>query len=180
MCYRWDCPTRTRSEHGNSSSFQSNWCATALLASARAAFAMGPDTPVVQLGWIDFGGDGATFGLIEARQPGARYSKNLPVPTGGVLITNCIAWTLDQRFATNTFYRRPVQFLNPFNVLRNPGDSFDLARAPELAVKGITVDVVATQVVEGDAQVYRVKVTRQNAEFVDLYFGESARLLQEP
>lgn len=141
-----------------------------LVASARAAFAVGATTPVVQLGYIDFGGDGATFGLIEARQRGAQFSHNLPVPSGGVLITNCISWTLDQRFATNNFYRRPVQWLNPANVLRNAGDSFDLARAPELPVKGITVEILETKLVEGDAQVYRVKVTRKNAEFVDLYF----------
>ncbi len=34
----------------------------------------------------------------------------------------------------------------------------------------MTVDVVDTKLVDGDAQVYRVKVTRQNADFVDLYF----------
>jgi type II secretory pathway pseudopilin PulG len=141
-----------------------------LVGSARAAFGAGPATPVVQLGWIDFGGDGATFGLIEARQAGAMFSRHLPDPGGGVLITNCISWTLDQRFATNGWYRRSVQWLNPSNVLRNAGDSFDLAHAAELAVKGMTVEVLDTRVVEGDAHVYRVKVTRQNAEFVDLYF----------
>ena len=141
-----------------------------LVASARAAFAVGANTPVVQLGYIDFGGDGATFGLIEAHQRGAQFSHNLPVPGGGVLITNCISWTLDQRFATNNFYRRSVQWLNPANVLHNAGDSFDLAHAPELPVKGMTAEVLETKLVEGDAQVYRVKVTRKNAEFVDLYF----------
>src|SRR5262249_9564965 len=90
-----------------------------LVGSARSAFGVGNAVPVVQLAWIDFGGDGATFGLIEARQPGAHFSKQLPDPNGGVLITNGIAWTLDERFATNTWYRRGLQLLNPKNVLHN-------------------------------------------------------------
>lgn len=141
-----------------------------LIASARAAFGVGGDIPVVQLARIDFGGDGANFGLIEARQPGAVFSQKLP-GGGGVLITNGIFWALDERFATNGWYRRPLHLLNPNNILRNPGDQFDLARAPELPVKGTKVEVVDRKLVEGDAQVYRLKVTRENAEFVDLYFS---------
>lgn len=141
-----------------------------LVQSARVAFAVGNDVPVIQLAWIDFGGDGATFGLIEARQPGAKFSKSLP-GGGGVLITNGIAWTLDQRFATNTWYRRPLHLLNPNNILRNAGDKFDLARAPELPLKGTSVEVVDKKIVEGDAEVYRIRVSRENAEFVDLYFS---------
>lgn len=141
-----------------------------LVGSARSAFGVGSDVPVVQLAWIDLGGDGATFCLVEARQRGANFSRNLPLPDGGVLITNGIIWTLDERFATNTWYRRPLQLLNPSNVLRNVNDEFDLARAPELPVKGVKVRVTDRKTVEGDAEVYRLTITRENAEFVDLYF----------
>jgi hypothetical protein len=150
-----------------------------LVKSARTAFGVGSDVPVVQLAWIDFGGDGATFGLIEARQQGARYSRNLP-GSGGVLITNGISWFIDDRYATNTWYRRSLHLLNPANILRNPGDQFDLARAPELPVKGLKVELVDRKVVESDAQVYRIKVSRENAEFVDLYFDNPPVYYKNP
>jgi hypothetical protein len=142
-----------------------------LVASSRTAFGVGADVPVVQLGFIDLGGDHATFGLIEARQPGAKFSHKLPTHDGGVLITNAISWTLDQRFATNTWYRRALQLLNKSSVLTAVGQKFDLALAPALPVKGVTVEVLDRKTVEGDATVYRIKVTRQNAEFIDLYFS---------
>jgi hypothetical protein len=142
-----------------------------LVASSRTAFGVGADVPVVQLGFIDLGGDHATFGLIEARQPGAKFSHALPTHDGGVLITNAISWTLDQRFATNTFYRRALQLLNKDHVLTATGQKFDLALAPALPVKGVTVEVLDRKTVEADATVYRIKVTRQNAEFIDLYFS---------
>lgn len=151
-----------------------------LVASARTAFGVGGDVPVVQLAYIDFGGDGATFGLIEARQPGARFSQNLPISTGGVLITNAITWTLDDRFATNGWYRRSLQLLNPHNVLTTAGDTFDLAQAPELPVRGMSVEMIDCKTVEGDAKVYRVKVSRQNAEFVDLYFDSPPIYYKNP
>lgn len=150
-----------------------------LVASSRAAFGVGAGVPVAQLARIDFGGDGATFGLIEARQPGARYSQHLP-GNGGVIITNAISWTLDERFATNTWYRRPLQLLNPDNILRNPGDSFDLARAPELPVKGMRVELLDRKSVEDGVQVYRVRVTRENAEFIDLYFTNAEIYYKNP
>lgn len=150
-----------------------------LVNSARAAFGVGEKVPVVQLAYIDFGGDGATFGLIEARQPGLKFSKSLP-GNGGVLITNAISWNLDDRFATNTWYRRSLHLLNPANILRNAGDSFDLAFAPELPVKGMKVQVVEKKIVEGDAQVYRIKVTRENADFVDLYFDNPQIYYKNP
>lgn len=137
--------------------------------SARAAFGVDAEFPVVQLGHIDFGGDGSSFGLIEARQPGAHFSQHLP-HDGGILITNCIAWSLDERIVLAGRFRRSVQLLNPDDVLRNRGEVFDLAFASEYAVKGMKVEIVDKKAVEVDVQVYRVKVTRENAEFVDLYF----------
>jgi hypothetical protein len=141
-----------------------------LVASARAAFGVGSDVAVVQLAFVDLGGDHATFGLIEARQPGAHFSQNLPTAAGGIVLTNCIAWSITDRIATDTRYRRQCHLLNPGNVLTSAGDSFDLALAPAFPVKGMTVSVVDKKLVEGDANVYRVRVTRENAQFVDLYF----------
>jgi hypothetical protein len=140
-----------------------------LAGSARAAFGVDASFPVAQLISIDFGGDGMTFGLIEARQPGANYSQSLP-GGGGVLLSNGISWIIDERFATNTWYRRSLQLLNPNNILSNAGDTFDMALAPELPLKGTSVRLVGHKLVEGDTTVYRVEITRKNAEFVDLYF----------
>ncbi len=156
-----------------------------LAASSRAAFGVGNDFPVVQLVYIDLGGDGATFGLIEAREHAKfsaghlHFNQNIP-GDGGILITNAISYKLDDRFAVNGFYRRNCQLLNPSNILRNPGDVFDLALAPEFPVKGMTVEVVDRTVVEGDTEVYRVKISRENAEFVDLYFDPGDPYYKSP
>jgi hypothetical protein len=42
--------------------------------------------------------------------------------------------------------------------------------SPELPVKGMKVRVTDRKIVEGDVTVYRITVTRENADFVDLYF----------
>jgi hypothetical protein len=158
-----------------------------LIGSSRVAFGVGPETPVAQLIKIDLGGDGGMFDLIEARQPGTpavpgiHFSRNLPgAPDPGVLVTNCIVWWDDTRYVFNGLYRRPAHLLNPNTILRNAGDRFDLARAPELPVKGIEVEVTDRKVVEGDAQVFRLKVTRRNAEFVDLYFTSADPYYKNP
>jgi hypothetical protein len=140
-----------------------------MITSARAAFGAPANTPVVQLAAIDFGGDATFFGLIEARQPTTTPKEQLPVG-GGVLVSDCIRWSTDERFALNTFYRRNAQLLNPDNVLRAKNDSFDLALAPELPIAGLTVSIKDTTVIEGDTTAYWIQVVREKAEFVDLYF----------
>ncbi|MEP6714209.1 MAG: hypothetical protein ABJC09_01465 [Terriglobia bacterium] len=156
-----------------------------LTASARAAFGVGGDFPVAQLVYIDFGGDGSTFGLVEAREHAKNsaghlhFSKQLP-GDGGILITNAIAWKLDERFAVNDFYRRSLQLLNADNILRSKGDAFDLALAPELPVKGMKVEVLDRKTVEGDTEVYHLKLTRENADFIDLYFDAGDPYYESP
>ena len=61
--------------------------------------------------------------------------------------------------------------LNPHNILRNPGDQFDLALSAEFPVKGMKIEVLDLKLVEGDAWIYRVKVSREKADFVDPYFS---------
>ena len=141
-------------------------------ADARAAFGTGPDMPVVQLVRLDLGGDGAVYDLIEARQKGAHFSQNLPAGAPGILITNAIEPWDDQRYAFNGNYRRELQLLNPANILSNPGDSFDLAKAAGLSAKGIVVTVVDRKLVR-DANIFRIKVTRTNTDFIDLYFSNA-------
>jgi hypothetical protein len=150
-----------------------------LVASARAAFGVDAGMPVVQLASVDLGGDGATYVLIEARQPTKRWSTKLP-GGGGVIITHGIGWNLDQRFIHANQYRRPLHLLNGKKILRAKNDRFDLATAPELPVKGTVVEVLDVKTVEGDATVYRIKVTRENAEFVDLYLAEGNPYYKSP
>jgi hypothetical protein len=156
-----------------------------LVASAHVAFGLPDDVPVAQLVWLNLGGDGSTFVLIEARQHAKNsaghlmFSKNLP-GDGGILITNGIRWNLDDRFAVNNFYRRSLQLLNPNNILRNKNDVFDLALSPELSVKGTKVEVLDRKTIEGDTEVYRINVSRENAEFIDLYFDQGNPYYKSP
>lgn len=159
-----------------------------LAASSRTAFGVPGDFPVVQLVRIDFGGDGSVFGLIEARQRGVKFGQCLPdgaggcLPpgVGGVLISNCISWARDDRFALADRYRRPVHLLNPNNILSTAGQQFDLAFAPEFAVKGLKVELLDVKIVEGDAQVFRIKVTRENAAFADVFMETGVPYYKSP
>ncbi|WP_233888041.1 hypothetical protein [Paraburkholderia flagellata] len=145
---------------------------------ARAAFGASANMPVVQLIQLDLGGDEAVYDLIEARQTGALFSQQLPV-TPGIIITNALQAYDDQRYAFNGNYRRECQLLNPDNILQNPGDSFDLGKAPALPAAGITVTVVDIKVVRA-VSVFHVKVDRSNTDFIDLYFSSSNPYYKNP
>lgn len=141
---------------------------------------------VCQLIQLDIGGDADVFNLIEARQKGRadglapRFSQGLPSGADpALLITNCIIWWDENRYAFDGKYRTAVHPLNGPTALRNPGDHFDLAKAPELPEKGIVVTVVDRRNVDG-VEVFRVKVERKNAEFIDLYFSTSDPYYKNP
>lgn len=149
--------------------------------SARSAFGItDPNFAVVQLAKLDLGGDGLVYDLIEARQPGVQFSKSLPSAVPSILITNALDWPIDERFASNDFFRRELHLLNPHNILQNKNDRFDLAQAPEFAAKGIVVTVVERKLVEGDANVFHMRVERENAEFIDLYFSGADPYYENP
>jgi hypothetical protein len=139
---------------------------------ARAAFSADTDIQVVQIVRLDLGGDGAVYDLIEARQKGAHFSQNLPPEAPGILITNAIEPWDDERYSFNGYYRRELHLLNPSNILSNPGDSFDLADAGGLPAKGIVVSVLDHKMVHS-ANVFHIKISRMNSDFVDLYFSNA-------
>ncbi|WOH55369.1 hypothetical protein [Bradyrhizobium sp. BWC-3-1] len=139
-----------------------------LLAAAPAKFGTDPGVKVVQMIQLDLGGDGAVVDLIEARQKGATFSQKLPTDPG-IIITNTLQPWDDTRYTFEGKYRREGQLLNPDNILQNAGDSFDLAKAPAFPAKGIVVEVVDRKQIDG-IEVFRIKVTRQNTAFIDLYF----------
>jgi hypothetical protein len=147
-------------------------------ADARAAFGADPSMPVVQLVQLDLGGDEAVYDLIEARQKGVQFSQQLPT-TPGIIMTNALEPYDDQRYAFNGNYRRELQLLNPDNILQNPGDSFDLGKAPALPAAGITVTVIDRKLVR-DANVFHVKVDRKNTAFIDLYFSSADPYYKNP
>ena len=154
-----------------------------LIGAARQAF-NAPTMPVVQLVQLDIGGDVDVFDLIEAHQKGRsdglppRFSQNLPAEPA-VLVTNCVIWWDENRYAFNNKYRAPVHPLHHSAQLKNPGDSFDLAKAPELPEKGIVVSIVDRKNVNG-VEIFRIKVERKNAAFIDLYFSSADPYYRNP
>lgn len=149
----------------------------ALVAKARAAFGE-PALPVVQLVQLTLGGDADVFDLVEARQSGPSFGQHMPL-SPAVLVTNCVVWWDDTRYAFNDKYRRAVHLLNDPSKLTSAGQRFDLAKAPELPAKGIVVEIVARQNVEG-IEVFRIKVRRENTAFIDLYFESSDPYYKNP
>ena len=145
----------------------------ALVKKAQTQFAK-PNMPVVQIVELELGGDNAIVDRVEARQKGVQFSQKLAL-SPGILITNALQPWDDTRYvSTDTSsgderYRREVQLLNPSNILQNPGDSFDLAKAPALPAKGIVVTVVDRKEIDG-ISVFHMKVHRENTAFIDLYF----------
>lgn len=59
-------------------------------------------------------------------------------------------------------------------------DARVLAHGREFAAKGIVVSVVDVKLVEGDANVFHIRVDRENAEFVDLYFSNADPYYENP
>jgi len=149
----------------------------ALVDKARSAFAT-PGMPVVQLVQLTLGGDADVFDLIEARQAGLLFGHNMAA-SPAVLVTNCVVWWDDTRYAFNDKYRRAVHLLNDPAKLTSAGHSFDLAKAAEFPAKGIVVEIVDRKTVDG-IEVFRLKVKRENTAFIDLYFESSDPYYKNP
>ena len=64
--------------------------------------------PFTQLIKLDLGGDEVLFDMIEARQPGTVFSRNLPPPGKGILISNAYVPWDDTRYADDAFRRLPT------------------------------------------------------------------------
>lgn len=125
--------------------------------------------PVVRLVKLDLGGDEVVFDLIEARQKGMHFSPNLP--GAGIICTNAYVPWDDQRYSFKNKYRRECQLLNLKNVISNPCDTFDFAKAQGFPYPGIVLTILDKKTVHG-ADVYHIQVTRVNKAFVDLYFTQ--------
>jgi hypothetical protein len=132
---------------------------------------VGGSLPIRQLMEIDLPGDGARFLLVEARATGTLFSRNLPF-SPALLVTDGIACSDPERYVVDFKYRRYAHPLNTGSELRGPGDSFDLATAPELAYEGTVVSVVARQDV-GAIPVLHTRVQREQKDYIDLQFTDA-------
>lgn len=131
---------------------------------------------------IDLGGDGVQYGLIEARQEGIGFSKSLPAQPA-LLVTNCLDPQDDTRYAENGKFRRQVHRLNGHTDLTAVGDAFNLAAAPALPAKGVSVEIVGEADVSrpyGLVHVFHVQVVVEQADYIDLTFTDNVPDWQSP
>jgi hypothetical protein len=150
-------------------------------AAVRAVF--GGSLPIGQLMKIDLGGDGIQFDLIEARQAGLTFSQNLPSSAPALVISNGLQPNDDTRYAQNFKYRRKLHRLSGNLALTDVSDVFDLAAAPELAAKGVVATIVDRRDVTrpyGVVTVFRVRVDREQADYIDLSFTETTPSWHSP
>ncbi|MEA2081054.1 MAG: hypothetical protein U9P00_14610 [Pseudomonadota bacterium] len=141
---------------------------------------VGGTLPIGQLMKVHLGSDGGIVNLIELRAPGITYSQNLP-PNPAVICTNVLHPDTDRRWAVNGLYRRSVHLLNRGNELMNIGDKWDFAAGVEFPLKGCTVEVMDIQTIRGGTiPVFRLKVEREDAAFIDLHFQDHAPSWRSP
>ena len=128
---------------------------------------------------LNLGSDGGVTAFLELRADGSNFSQNLtPEPT--VIATNGLDPHSDRHWAVNGLYRRSVHLLNTGNELRAINDTWDFATAPEFPIKGCTVEVADIRTIRGSIPVYRVRVEREQAEFIDLHFQDHVPSWKSP
>jgi M6 family metalloprotease-like protein len=141
---------------------------------------VGNALPIGQMMKVHLGSDGGIVDLIELRAPGQNFSLQLP-PTPAVIVTNVLQPGTDLRWAVNHLYRRSVHLLNEGRELHAVGDSFNFAAAPEFPVKGTVVELMDLRTIRGGSvPIARVKVVREAAEFIDLYFQDNVPSWKSP
>ena len=142
--------------------------------------AVGSGVAVGQVMLVHLGSDGGVVDLIEFRAPGRSYSQQLP-PTPAVIVTNVLQPGTDQRWAVNGLYRREVHLLNDGTELIAVGDTWDFATGHEFPLKGCQVEIVDLRTIRGGSiPICRVRVERQPAEFIDLYFQDNVPSWRSP
>jgi M6 family metalloprotease-like protein len=128
---------------------------------------------------LNLGSDGGVTAFLELRASGASFSLSLnPQPT--VIATNGLDPDSDIHWAVNGLYRRACHLLNNGTELRNVGDRWDFAAAPEFPVKGCVAEVVEIRTVRGSIPVFLVRIEREQAEFIDLYFQDHVPSYKSP
>ena len=140
---------------------------------------VGAGLPIGQAMKVHLGSDGGIVDLIELRAPGHAFSQQLPA-TPAVVATNVLQYDTDRRWAVNGLYRRSVHVLNDGRELRVVGDRFDFASSPEFPLKGCVAELMELRSIRGGIPIARVKVTREPAEYIDLYFQDNMPSWRSP
>lgn len=141
---------------------------------------VGGAVPIGQLMKISLGSDGGVTAFLELRADGSQFSQLLS-PEPAVIATNGLDPDSDRSWAVNGLYRRSVHLLNDGGEMQSMGDTFDFASAPEFPIKGTTAEVVDVRSIRGGAiPVYRVRVEREQAEFIDLHFQDHVPSWKSP
>ncbi|WP_347331867.1 hypothetical protein [Marinimicrobium locisalis] len=140
---------------------------------------VGDSVPIGQLMKLNLGSDGGVTAFLELRAEGSSFSKNLThEPT--VIATNGLDPASDRHWAVNGLYRRKVHLLNSGTELRNVNDKWSFASAPEFPVKGCTAEVAEIRSVRGNIPIYRLRVEREQAEYIDLHFQDHVPSWKSP
>lgn len=141
---------------------------------------VGGTVPIGQLMKLNLGSDGGVTAFLELRAEGSNFSQSLsPEPT--VIATNGLDPNSDRSWAVNGLYRRSVHLLNQGTELRAINDTWDFATAPEFPIKGCIAEVADVRSIRGGSiPVYRVRVEREQAEFIDLHFQDHVPSWKSP
>jgi M6 family metalloprotease-like protein len=141
---------------------------------------VGGSVPINQLMKVNIGSDGGVFDFVELKAPGTNFSQNLPGPPS-IIITSVLDPDIDRRWAVNGLYRASVHPINDGTELRSIGDSWDFASGKEFPVKGTKIEIIDTQTIRGGTiPVFRVRIAREQAEFIDLYFQDNSPSWRSP
>ena len=140
---------------------------------------VGGSVPIGQLMKLNLGSDGGVTAFLELRSEGSNFSQSLsPEPT--VIATNGLDPNSDRHWAVNGLYRRSVHLLNSGTELRAVNDTWDFATATEFPVKGCTAEVADIRTIRGTIPIYRVRVEREQAEYIDLHFQDNVPSWKSP
>lgn len=140
---------------------------------------VGGSVEIGQLIKLNLGSDGGVTAFLELRAEGDTFSQNLsPQPT--VYATNGLDPDSDRDWAVNGLYRRHAHRLNDGSELRNVGDNWDFATAPEFPIKGTIARIEEQVTVRGSIPVWRVRVEREQAEYIDLHFQDHVPSWKSP
>ena len=141
--------------------------------------AVGGSVEIGQLMKLNLGSDGGVTAFLELRARGDTFSQNLsPQPT--IYATNGLDPASDREWAVNGLYRRHAHRLNGGSELRNVGDVWDFASAAEFPIKGTIARIEEQVTVRGAIPVWRVRVEREQAEYIDLHFQDHVPSWKSP
>jgi hypothetical protein len=128
---------------------------------------------------LNLSSDGGVTAFLELRAKGSNFSQNLS-PETTVIATNGLDPNSDRHWAVNGLYRRSVHLLNDGTELQAVNDTWDFATASKFPVKGCVAEVADIRTIRGSIPVYRIRVEREQAEYIDLYFQDHVPSWKSP